>query len=103
MHYECFQKWEHREAFVAKYNETMGKVVRRDGTQERMNPDGTFVSVKVSGVAPTPMVWPKSDAELARAAVADAKITDRKCPHCGQPCPLYRKTCKRCRQPVNAA
>jgi hypothetical protein len=39
----------------------------------------------------------------ARMAAADAKITDRKCPHCGQPCPSYRKTCKHCRQAVNTA
>lgn len=55
------------------------------------------------GIAPTPKGLPKSAEELARAAAADAKITDRKCRHCGQPCPSYRKTCKHCRQPVNAA
>lgn len=27
MHYECFQRWEHRHEFVAKYNETVGKIV----------------------------------------------------------------------------
>lgn len=47
-----------------------------------------------------PQAYPKSRQELARIAEADAKITDRKCPHCGQPCPSYRKTCKHCRKPV---
>ena len=55
------------------------------------------------GITATPKGMPKSPEELARAAAADAKITDRKCPHCGQPCPPYRKTCKHCRQPVNTA
>ena len=54
-------------------------------------------------ITPTPKGLPKTPEELACAAAADAKITGRKCPHCGQPCPLYRKTCKHCRQPVNTA
>jgi hypothetical protein len=30
------------------------------------------------------------------AAAKDAAITDARCPHCGAPCPSYRKTCKAC-------
>jgi hypothetical protein len=55
------------------------------------------------GITPTPKGLPKPPEELVRAAVKDAAITDSKCPHCGQPCPSYRKTCKHCRKPVNAA
>ena len=33
------------------------------------------------------------------AAAKDAAITDRKCLHCGAPCPSYRKTCKACGAP----
>jgi hypothetical protein len=44
----------------------------------------------------------RSAEELARAAEADARITDRKCPQCGKPCPSYRKTCKHCGQKVSA-
>jgi hypothetical protein len=29
-------------------------------------------------------------------ALADAKITDRRCPKCKKPLPSYRKTCKWC-------
>ena len=46
------------------------------------------------GVTPTPAGLPKSADELARAAAADARITDKTCPHCGKPCPSYRKTRK---------
>jgi hypothetical protein len=53
------------------------------------------------GITPTPKGTPKSAEELARAAEADARLTDATCPHCGQPCPSYRKTCKRCGKPVN--
>ena len=34
------------------------------------------------------------------AAAKDAAITDERCPHCGAPCPSYRKTCKACGKAV---
>lgn len=53
----------------------------------------------------TGLVYPPTEAEkLAeriRDAEADASITSRRCPHCGVPCPSYRRTCKACRMPVN--
>lgn len=49
MHYDCFQKWEHREAFVKKYNETIGQMVWGNGTRHYMNPDGSVHSVKATG------------------------------------------------------
>lgn len=39
------------------------------------------------------MAWPAE-------AMADAKITDRRCPKCKKPLPSYRKTCKWCGLPV---
>jgi hypothetical protein len=46
MHYDCFQAWDHREAFVKKYNDTMGQQIWGNGTRHHMNPDGSIVSVK---------------------------------------------------------
>lgn len=37
------------------------------------------------------------------AAEKDAAITDNRCPHCGVPCPSYRKTCKACKKPVRGS
>lgn len=34
------------------------------------------------------------------AAARDAAITDNRCPHCGAPCPSYRKSCKACGKAV---
>jgi hypothetical protein len=34
------------------------------------------------------------------AAEKDAAITNNRCPHCGAPCPSYRKTCKACGRAV---
>jgi hypothetical protein len=49
MHYDCFQTWEHREAFVKKYNETIGQVVWGNGTRHHMNADGRVISVRATG------------------------------------------------------
>jgi len=68
-------------------------VGRRDGWAWPKDGDDT----------PAPNGPRKSAEELARAAASDAKITDRKCPHCGQPCPSYRKTCKHCGKPVSGS
>lgn len=62
-----------------------------------------FCDYDDDGITPTPKGMPKTTQELAREAAADALITSRRCPHCGQPCPSYRKTCKHCRQPINPA
>lgn len=35
-----------------------------------------------------------------RRAEKDAAITSNRCPHCGAPCPSYRKTCKACGKAV---
>jgi hypothetical protein len=46
-------------------------------------------------------VWKLMPAEeKAKVAKRDAQLTDHKCPHCGQPCPSYRKTCKHCLRSV---
>ena len=34
------------------------------------------------------------------AAEKDASFTNNRCPHCGAPCPSYRKTCKACGKAV---
>ena len=34
------------------------------------------------------------------AAEEDAAMTTHRCPHCGAPCPTYRKTCKACGRSV---
>lgn len=44
MHYECFQAWKHRQEFVAKYNETIGKIVWGNGKRHHMKADGTIES-----------------------------------------------------------
>jgi hypothetical protein len=38
--------------------------------------------------------------DLDAEAVRDATTTSRPCPVCGQPCPTYRKSCKRCGYPL---
>ncbi|HEV8585879.1 MAG TPA: hypothetical protein VGT02_12995 [Methylomirabilota bacterium] len=43
MHRRCFLVWEHRQAFVAKYNATIGQRVWGNGTRHRMELDGTIV------------------------------------------------------------
>ncbi|MFK7789353.1 MAG: hypothetical protein AB8C95_07690 [Phycisphaeraceae bacterium] len=45
MHYACFQEWKHRETFVEKYNNTIGKIVWGNGTRHHMNDDGIVVSI----------------------------------------------------------
>ncbi len=45
MHYDCFQRWDHREEFVAKYNATMGQKAWGNGTRHHMLPDGIVESV----------------------------------------------------------
>lgn len=44
MHRGCFLAWEHRAAFVAKYNATVGQVVWGNGTRHRMELDGTIIA-----------------------------------------------------------
>ena len=44
MHYGCFQLWQHRDSFVAEYNNSIGRVVWGNGTQHHMQPDGIVVT-----------------------------------------------------------
>ena len=43
MHRHCFLAWQHRAAFVAKYNATVGQQVWDNGTRQRMEADGTII------------------------------------------------------------
>ncbi len=45
MHYTCFQNWDHREEFIDRYNNTIGRTVWGNGTRHHMRPDGTIESV----------------------------------------------------------
>ena len=47
IHRDCFAAWNRREAFVEKYNATVGQVVWGNGTRHHMLADG---SIKVSSV-----------------------------------------------------
>jgi hypothetical protein len=47
MHRSCFLAWEHRLAFVAKFNATVGQQVSGNRTRHRMELDGTIVVEKV--------------------------------------------------------
>lgn len=49
MHYDCFQQWPHREAFVAEYNRTMGQLVSGNGSQHTMQADGTITTHSAAG------------------------------------------------------
>lgn len=40
--------------------------------------------------------------ELAAVAERDARLTERRCPFCSQPCPSYRVTCKHCGREVRS-
>jgi hypothetical protein len=40
---------------------------------------------------------------LAKQLASDAAITSRRCAHCGNPLPSYRKTCQYCKTPAKAA
>ena len=46
MHYGCFQNWEHRTAFVAKYNDSIGQIIWGNGTRHQMQKDGTIEVVR---------------------------------------------------------
>ena len=43
MHRQCFLAWEHRPAFVARYNEIAGRHTWGDGTYKHMTDEGTIV------------------------------------------------------------
>jgi hypothetical protein len=47
MHQRCFLAWEHRPAFVAKYNATVGQEVWGNGTRQRMQLDGSIIVEQV--------------------------------------------------------
>ncbi len=42
MHRSCFLAWDRREAFVKKYNDTVGAVTWGDGTHHHMEDDGNI-------------------------------------------------------------
>ena len=44
MHRFCFLRWPLREAFISRYNETVGPITWGDGTSHDMQPDGTISS-----------------------------------------------------------
>jgi len=48
MHFSCFQEWAHREAFVAEYNQTIGRMVSGNGTRHKMQADGIIVLLPAS-------------------------------------------------------
>lgn len=61
----------------------------------------TGESAKARGVYE--LIRRDKEAECTRSrveAAKDAAITNERCPHCGAPCPSYRKTCKACNRPV---
>jgi hypothetical protein len=45
MHRACFVAWKHRDAFRAKYNETVGRVVWGNGTRHHFDADGNIRSI----------------------------------------------------------
>ena len=47
MHRRCFVAWDHRAAFVAKYNATVGQVVWGNGTRQRIELDGRIIFEQV--------------------------------------------------------
>jgi hypothetical protein len=47
MHRRCFLAWEHRAAFVEKFNAAFGSRVWGNGTRHRMQLDGTIVTASV--------------------------------------------------------
>lgn len=62
-----------------------------DGSEFRRIND-VFELVREAEAAET--AWKRQRAEK------DAAISTENCPHCGAPCPSYRKTCKACGKPV---
>ena len=43
MHQACFLAWDHRRAFIEKYNETVGPIRWGNGISQRMLEDGTII------------------------------------------------------------
>jgi hypothetical protein len=39
-HKVCFLKWDKREEFVRRYNDTVGRIIWGNGTRHHMNEDG---------------------------------------------------------------
>jgi hypothetical protein len=44
LHRACFLGWRRREAFVSRYNATMGGITWGNGTYHEMQPDGSIIS-----------------------------------------------------------
>lgn len=46
MHRSCFLTWDQREAFVAKFNQLVGRKTFSDGTYDQMESDGMIAVLK---------------------------------------------------------
>jgi hypothetical protein len=46
MHQNCFLKWDQKQTFVDKYNETVENITWGNGTYHHMNDDGVIVSLR---------------------------------------------------------
>jgi len=46
MHHSCFNEWEHRAEFVAKFNRIVGEITFGNGTYHHMESDGAIVVLK---------------------------------------------------------
>ncbi len=43
MHRKCFLEWEHRDVFIRRYNDAVGRRIWGNGLVKHMKPDGTIV------------------------------------------------------------
>lgn len=57
--------------------------------------EGTY-ELNEENLSSKPSFHETRTAKLSKMAEADAKMTDKRCPHCQKPCPSYRSTCKHC-------
>ncbi len=46
MHKSCFLNWQHKQNFINKYNEIIGKIVWGNGTYHKMETDGHISVLK---------------------------------------------------------
>ena len=49
MHRTCFQEWDQRAEFVAKFNRLVGEITFGNGTYHQMEADGAIAVLKRSG------------------------------------------------------
>ncbi len=48
MHRRCFRAWDQREAFIRRFNETVGRRVWGNGRVRRMEPDGRILEQRAT-------------------------------------------------------